>query len=76
RIDVNNVILFNGDRKTVPDDVMKCENCRPYFLRANDLANTIRDAFDKGDLWIEDEFKMMAKNGFTLNLENYGQRRH
>lgn len=72
RLNENNVILFNGDRKTVSKDVMKCDNCRPYFLRANELAIIILEAFQRGDLIIEDTFKIKTREGFTLNTENYG----
>ncbi len=76
RIDESNVILFNGDRKTVPDDVMKCDNCRPYFLRANDLAAAIQDAFNRGYFWIEDTFTIKTETGFILKLESYGEARN
>ncbi|MFN8291216.1 MAG: hypothetical protein U0U70_13245 [Chitinophagaceae bacterium] len=76
RIDEHNVILFNGDRKTVSGDIMGCENCKPYFLRANTLATAILNAFASGDFRIEDKFKIIVREGFTLNVDNYGQRQH
>ena len=76
RIGPNNVILFNGDRKTVANDVMKCENCRPYFLRANSLATLINDALINEDIYIENTFEIKTKQGFVLNVEDYGQRQH
>lgn len=68
RINDEVVLLFNGDRKTVSGDVMRCDNCRDYFLRANDLAKIIKEAFDSENLFIESDFIIQSKDGFTLNL--------
>jgi len=61
------VILFNGGRKTNQDPEL-CNNVKNYFLQAIKLSKAIYEAFENGDLYIENTFELKTKDDAILKI--------
>lgn len=60
------VVLFGGDRKTVPGAVINCPNCYPHFQKANYFSEILDLAFEEITIWVEEHF-IIRPEGIELN---------
>jgi len=61
------VFLFNGDVKTA-DKAQNCDNVRPHFRLANQLAKVIDGCFRNGDIhWDENQTDIVFDKKLELN---------
>ena len=68
RMNHTTVIVFNGGIKT-KQKAQDCPNVAPHFYQAIHLSNKLWKAFDREEIWFDDEDTLIIEEGFLLYIK-------